>query len=303
MKKFLWIDAIGMLDENIIAENIEMKERFARNRRGGIIKRPWRRMAVVAACLAVAVSIGVCVPLIGNVVGDNGEDSGTEQTQGESEDDGETLPLDEEWSVYVPPVINSGVSYFPIGYLVTDCYMHTTSKQGSMLLVEYKEIIYDCKYLSKDCIIVKFEVIKDYYNLIQPQTMVRVPIILDASREQYLQMFEENQQLVIYAEFLGEKCMFYTDDGGRIEVKNLTSDVRILDREILPIKDSRVNWEYIESLCNENELALKKVSDFDTYVNQNMPLWALERNIDILYSWYLENPDYRELGWSYSRRG
>ena len=133
--------------------------------------------------------------------------------------------------------------------------------------------------------------------------MVRVPIILDASREQYLQMFEENQQLVIYAEFLGEKCMFYTYDGGRIEVKNLTSDVRILDREILPIKDSRVNWEYIESLCNENELALKKVSDFDTYVNQNMPLWALERNIDILYSWYLENPDYRELGWSYSRRG
>ena len=324
MKKFLWIDAIGMLDENIIAENIEMKERFARNRRGGIIKRPWRRMAVVAACLAVAVSIGVCVPLIGNVVGDNGEDSGTEQTQGESEDDGKTLPLDEDWGGFVPPIVseeNGDTSLYPVTY-VTDLYR--TNNNSSMVLAEFvgsglsqttelnlsdRNIVLESTdgdaisppvyENAEDYIFVQVRILKDYYENIPSSIIITIPIDIssfdDVTKitEDIMKMLQDNDKFIIYLQISDDENSFLID-GKITNIQDCARAVGVTNYQIIPINNGRANCDALYTLLDKYryEVAItsaKSIVGMDTFISQSMPLHIVERNIEILKQWYEDN--------------
>ena len=295
MKQYILLDAIGCMDADLVAEHIRMKNNFAA---AEVVRKPRniKRMSVIAACAALILVIGLCFPLVSNLVG-NGDDTidpdGEVVGGTETED---TTPPEESWPVYVPPEFSEdtgGGLAFPI-WQVYQSYPYNYW-ECSMALVEIDNVIGIYKnerYGDSYSILVECRLVKDYYKRLSKEKFT-LGIPLEMSENEMIELINENDQFIIYSRIRDDSVSFYTETDERILIDSL-GYVSLMEHQFIPVKDGRINSEPMYEKLSEysgEEITPYNIGGYSSFILQDMPMDAVEKNIEILYEWCLVNDE------------
>ena len=270
------LQAMGRIDPKLIADaapDVTQKKPA---------KKTWVKWASLAACFCLVFAVSVSLiyqiqnrPNIPNVI---------PGTDGDITPDLPTNSLD--FSHY--PVITS---------------MYELDDYSSMIKVEVNNVLGTfCLGLGEPTVLlVEFNVIEDYYEKINPNTIITVPIAMDGTGISNESMLTDLQTFlnsadgfILYIDRLYDRQSIYAKDESKVDMSNITSLNLMVFNAIIPLKNEMVDVSTVYGLLDKYEISYyspQKINGYSSFVADKMSVEKLEENIRSLYQWYM-TPQY-----------
>lgn len=287
MNNGLFIDAVGYLDEDILAKHLTKKEKL---RKKAVNKKKYNimRWSTVAACICILVAVSIMViPYVTEPSENN--------TNIINNDFFESLDNSDTTSI---------LSYYPY------------TEYSSFVKMKINKI-YDGLYSSDNKQIKKFVlaegvVIEDYYENIAKGTTVTIPIIINymtiSNDESQMVQYYENDVTNLLTKFSSfyvylrsgmtvRKDVYSINDGATQSINSLSSDCAISSYSIIPINEEKVCLNSLDAFMENNQVSYlrhEKIAGFDKVIFDGQKETELDDNIRKLYEYFTKESLYEK---------
>lgn len=176
-------------------------------------------------------------------------------------------------------------------YRVNDLLDHVYGRYGNLLyeslaLVDNVSVVGEEIFLNQDCVMIKATVIEDYYNIMQPEEKILIPILLplengDSLKIEDLSSITSAESFLVHTRVIHKGSSpidedfspeYVTDDGYQ------TVDfLRIDYGEILPLKDGKLDIKSVDAVGEKYgfEKLSTSIENFSEYFKDEMSIEEL----------------------------